>query len=135
MKKSLSVLALVQLIACLLFLVGLLTVFAPCAPKEDGGFMTCHWAGNAAAGLAAVLCVMSVIRLAARDRRLRMGLDLAVIPTALLAALTPGRLIGLCMMADMRCHRLMVPGVTVCAVLIVLAALLDAWARRERHGL
>ena len=125
MKKSLSVLALVQLIACLLFLVGLLTVFAPCAPKEDGGFMTCHWAGNAAAGLAAVLCVMSVIRLAARDRRLRMGLDLAVIPTALLAALTPGRLIGLCMMADMRCRSVMRPAMLVFSVLILVLAGID----------
>ena len=125
MKKSLSILALVQLIACLLFLVGLLTVFAPCAPKEDGGFMTCHWAGNAAAGLAAVLCVMSVIRLAARDRRLRMGLDLAVIPTALLAALTPGRLIGLCMMADMRCRSVMRPAMLVFSVLILVLAGID----------
>ena len=125
MRKSFSVLALVQLIACLLFLAGLLTAFAPCAAKEDGSFMTCHWAGSAVAGLAAVLCVMSVIRLAARDHRVRIGLDLAVIPTALLAAMTPGKLIGLCMMADMRCRSVMRPATLIFSVLILVLAGID----------
>ena len=125
MKKSFPVFALLQLIVCLLCLAGLLTVFAPCAPKEDGSFMTCHWAGSAAAGLAAVLCVISAIRVAARDRKLRMGLDLAAIPTALLTALTPGKLIGLCMMADMRCRSVMRPATLIFSVLILVLAGID----------
>ena len=42
------------------------------------------------------------------------------------SALIPGRLIGLCMMPDMRCHQLMTPGVTVCSVLALAAAVADA---------
>ena len=125
MKRSNIGLALAQLLVCLLFFAGLLTVFAPCGPKEDGGFMTCHWAGNTLVGLAAVLCVMSVIRLAARDRKARMGVDLAAIPTALLAAMTPGKLIGLCMMADMRCRSVMRPAALIFSVLILVLAGID----------
>ena len=114
---------------------GVRTFFAPCGPKEDGSWMSCHWAGQAVTGTAAVLVVLALVHLLVRDRGMKLGLDLGLAAVALCSALFPGKLIGLCMMAEMRCHRLTVPGVTVCAVLVVLAAALDAWTRRERHGL
>lgn len=40
---------------------GDLTVFAPCAAKGDGSWMTCHWAGNAVAGVAAVLTALVIL--------------------------------------------------------------------------
>ena len=36
-------------------LIGIRTFFAPCGPKEDGSWMSCHWAGQAVTGTAAVL--------------------------------------------------------------------------------
>ncbi|MBO5574333.1 MAG: DUF4418 family protein, partial [Clostridium sp.] len=38
-----------------LFLIGTKTIFGPCGPKEDGSFMTCHWAGQALFGIACVM--------------------------------------------------------------------------------
>ena len=116
-------------------LIGILTFFAPCGPKEDGSWMSCHWAGQAVTGTALVLVVLALVHLLVRDRGMKLGLDVGLAVTAICSALLPGKLIGLCMMADMRCHRLTVPGVTVCAVLVILATALDAWTRRERHGL
>ena len=37
-------------VLALALLLGLLFVFGPCAPREDGGWMTCHWAGQALKG-------------------------------------------------------------------------------------
>lgn len=116
-------------------LIGIRTFFAPCGLKEDGSWMSCHWAGQAVTGAAVVLVVLALVHLLVRDRGMKLGLDAGLAATAVCSALLPGTLISLCMMADMRCHRLMVPGVTVCAVLVVMSAVLDAWMRRERHGL
>ncbi len=118
-------------------LIGIRTFFAPCGPKEDGSWMTCHWAGQAVTGTAVVLLVLALVRILVRDRGMKVGLDMGMAAAAVLSALLPGRLIGLCMMPDMRCHQLTVPGTAVCAVLVVLAAALDAGLRLRKekgHG-
>ena len=123
------------LLLSILDLAGIRTVFAPCGPKEDGSWMTCHWAGQAVTGAAAVLLVLALVHILVLDRGMKVGLDAGIAAVALLTALLPGRLIGLCMMPDMRCHQLMVPGITVCAVLMILSAILDAGfrLRKEKH--
>ena len=67
---------------------GVLTVFAPCGAKEDGGWMTCHWAGNAVAGVAAVLTALAIMRLFVKDTKARLGLSAAMIPAAALGAVS-----------------------------------------------
>ena len=111
---------------------GVLTVFAPCGAKEDGGWMTCHWAGNAVAGVAAVLTALVIMRLFVKDTKARLGLSAAMIPAALLSALFPGRLISLCMMPAMRCRAVMSPAVTVLSVLIIAAAGIDVAAQHKK---
>lgn len=111
---------------------GVLTVFSPCGAKEDGGWMTCHWAGNAVAGVAAVLTALAIMRLFVKDIKMRLGLSAAMIPAALLAALFPGRLISLCMMPSMRCRAVMLPAVTVLSVLIIAAAGIDIAVQRRK---
>lgn len=124
---------LLLLVFSLLYLSGILTFFAPCGPKEDGSWMTCHWAGQAALGTAAVLTVLSVVHILAKDRGIKLGLDVGILSAAALSALIPGRLIGLCMMPEMRCRQLTAPGVTVCSVLILAAAAADLILQRERR--
>ena len=109
----------------IIFLVGLLTFAGPCGPKEDGSFMSCHWAGQAVKALAVLLIVMSVIRLALRDRGMKKGLSIAIVLTAITAAVIPGNLISLCMMNTMHCHAVMRPFVIVMAVLQAAAAMID----------
>lgn len=119
-------------LAALLFLLGLLFVFSPCGAKEDGGWMSCHWAAQALKGVAALALVLALLHLLPAPAERKSGLDLALIATALLALLIPGKLIGLCMMASMRCRSLMAPAVTVFSVLLLALALLDLLYQRKR---
>ena len=130
--SKISVMDIVLLVLSLAFFLGILFVFDPCGPKEDGGWMTCHWAGRAVSGVAGAILVTSVIHIFAGNSRTKIGLDLAIVPMALLAALIPGRLIGLCMMADMRCRAVMAPAVTVFSVLLIAAAVIDLLIGRKR---
>lgn len=109
-----------------LFLTGILTLFAPCGPKDDGSWMSCHWAGNAVAGIAAILLLVSVIHLFIPNEKVKAGLSIAMIPTALLSLLLPGSIIALCMMDTMRCRAVMRPGAIVMSILVIAAAVFDA---------
>ena len=113
-------------------LIGLLFVFSPCGVKEDGGWMTCHWAGQALKGIAALELVLSLLHLIPAPNERKLGLDFALVGTAVLALCVPGHLIKLCMMADMRCRSVMTPAVTVLSVLLLAAALADLLLRREK---
>ena len=132
MKQKINGFDVILLAMSAVLLLGVLTVFAPCGAKEDGGWMTCHWAGNAVAGAAAVLTALAVMRFVVRDGKVRLGLSAAMIPTALLSALIPGRLIALCMMPSMRCRAVMSPAVTVLSVLLIAAAAIDIVFRRRK---
>lgn len=107
------------------FLIGIRTFFKPCGPTDEGTWMTCHWAGQAATGVAAVLLCLAVAHVIVRNPGIKAGLTIAVIPTAVLAILIPGNLISMCMMDTMRCHAVMKPGVMICSVLMILAAGFD----------
>ncbi|MBQ5316664.1 MAG: DUF4418 family protein [Oscillospiraceae bacterium] len=130
--KKVNAIDVILVVVTALFFVGSLFVFGPCGPKEDGSYMTCHWAGNAVSGIAAVMTVTALIHLFVPDDRIKAGLSISVVPTAVLAALIPGRLIGLCMMNDMRCHSVMTPAVMVFSAVIVIAAVVDAVYRIRR---
>ncbi|MBQ9625025.1 MAG: DUF4418 family protein [Clostridia bacterium] len=115
------------------FLIGMKFVFGPCGPKEDGGFMACHWAGNAITGLAAVLTAISVIHIIVQNNQLKMGLALSTVPIAVFAFLIPNRVINLCMMHDMRCHTVMAPAVIVFSTLVIAAAAADLFMLYNRN--
>ena len=132
MKQKINVFDVILLALSVILLLDVLTVFAPCGAKEDGGWMTCHWAGNAVAGAAAVLTALAAMRFFAKDGKARSWLSAAMIPTALLSALIPGRLIALCMMPSMRCRTVMSPAVTVLSVLLIAAAAIDVVFRRRK---
>jgi len=119
-------------VLALALLLGLLFVFSPCGPKEDGGWMTCHWAGQTLKGIASLELVLTLLHLIPAPDQRKIGLDFALIGTAVLAVCVPGHLINLCMMADMRCRSVMTPAVTVLSVLLIVLSLLDFLARRKR---
>lgn len=124
-KMTLRITDILLPIFSIVFFVGLLTFAGACGPKEDGSFMTCHWAAQAVKALAVLLIVMSVVRLAVRDRDMKKGLSIAILLTAVTAAVIPGNLINLCMMNTMHCHAVMRPFIIVMAVLQAAAAIID----------
>ena len=105
-----------------LFLIGILFVFHPCGPKEDGTWMSCHCAGVAVAVCAGLMTVLSALRLALPSPKSRILLSILTILISIAAAVIPGNVIGLCMMADMRCRAVMRPAVIVFSVLTVLVS-------------
>ena len=115
----------ILLVLSAVFLIGIRTFFAPCGPKDDGSWMTCHWAGQAITGIASVLLVISVIHMFVKDAKVKQGLAIAMIPTALFSVILPGNMIGLCMMNTMRCHSVMRPASIIVSVLVIAAAAFD----------
>lgn len=134
-KKRIGACLLLQIVLNAIFFVGIQTIFAPCAPHEDGTWATCHWAGEALLGIAAVMLVMSLLHLLPLRTGMKEGLIFAMIPVSFLIIVLPGRLIPLCMMETMRCHVIMQPAVTVIAVLNIVLSAVYLWQhRKEEHG-
>ena len=123
-KVQIKALDIVFPVLSLVFLAGILTAFQPCGPRDDGSWMSCHWAGRAVAGAAGAMLVLSILRLFG-EPGMKRGIDLALIVLSVLAALFPGHLIGLCMMHDMRCHMLTAPFTAALSALTALTALFD----------
>ena len=123
----------ILLVLSAVFLIGIRTFFAPCGPKDDGSWMTCHWAGQAITGIAAVLLVISVIHMFVKDAKVKQGLAIAMIPVALFSLILPGNMIGLCMMNTMRCHSVMCTASVIVSVLVIAAAAFDLLVQRRKE--
>lgn len=120
MKKQ-TIFATILLILSVLLAVGTLTVFSACRAKDDGSYMSCHWAGMMSCALAVVLAGQSAIALfAAKSGATRRGVFAAMVPTEILLVLTPGAMISLCMMPDMHCRMLLRPFVLVMGVVLIV---------------
>ena len=131
-KGKIGVSDIVLFVVSAFFLIGILTVFAPCGPKEDGSFMTCHWAGLSVAGNAAVLAALSILHMILPDRAVKTGVSLACIPVAVLAAMTPQYIIHMCMMDTMRCHAVMRPAAIVMSILVIAASIFDVVTQKRK---
>ena len=132
-NRSIGVSDIILLVLSVVFLIGILTFFAPCSPRDDGSWMTCHWAGQAVTGIAAVLLVISVIHLVVKDAKVKQGLALAMIPVALFSIILPGNMIGLCMMDTMRCRSVMRPATLIVSVLVIVSAAFDLILQRKKR--
>ncbi len=129
-NKSFPVCGVVVFILSALFFIGSLTVFKPCGQTEEGTWMTCHWAGVAVSATAAVLCVQSLFHIIAGNK-VKNGIALAMLPTALSVIFIPEILIPLCMMKTMRCHSLLRPASIIFPVLINLVLSVDLFGRKQ----
>ena len=131
-KISIGISDIILLIASIIFFIGMLTFLRPCSAMEDGTWMTCHWAGQAIKGLAAVLVGISLIHGFVSNPHVKIGVSLAAIPVAVLTVLIPGGLIQMCMMNTMRCHAVMRPGATIFSVVTIAAAIFDIFCQRKK---
>lgn len=115
--------ALILLFLSVLIAVGSVSFLGPCV-HEDGSFGTCHWAGQAMLGIGLLLSLQSLVALLCRDNRIRIGLYLSSLMTAVLGFFTPGTLISLCRMSTMRCRSVMRPAMLIlcgfCAIFSIL---------------
>ena len=130
-KRRCGITDVLLLVLNLIFFVGIQTVFAPCEARPDGSWMTCHWAGQALIGIAAVLLAIAVMHLVIPRIQVKIGLSLAMVPVSVLAFAVPDHLIDLCMMETMHCHTVMEPAVTVLSLLNVLLAAADIYVYQK----
>ena len=116
-RKTIEWIMGILLLACSLCLsVGVKLWFHACGPKEDGSFMTCHWAQQAVLVIGCAMTVISLLALILQNGGMRRGLALAAAPCGIGAALIPNTMIKLCMMTDMHCHAVMKPAVIIAGI-------------------
>lgn len=122
----------ITLAACILLAVGVMTLFPACGPKDDGTWMSCHQAQLA---VCAIACVMSLLSLVALFVRRGVGrwLHVIVAVLAVVAALVPGTVIPLCMMAGMQCRAVMRPSVILLGALIAVCAVVSTVLERGQR--
>ncbi|MBQ8966090.1 DUF4418 family protein [Ruminococcus sp.] len=127
------ILGILLLICSLGMSAGVKLCFHACGPKEDGSYMTCHWAEQAVFTIGCVMAVISVLLLIVSNNGMRRGLALALVPAGAGAALIPNTMIKLCMMTDMHCHSVMKPAVIVLGIAAaVLGALYAVICKGEK---
>lgn len=139
-EKRFSAMGALLLALGLLLCIGAATFMHPCR-HEDETVSTCYWAGQMIVGIGAVLSVQALGLLLVKNAPARCALAFSMTSVAILALLTPGTLIRLCMMASMRCNSVMKPGTMVLSLIILVLAAGDAVkegmraakARKERH--
>lgn len=127
-----TAMAAVTLVASAFLAVGVMTLFHACAPKDDGTWMSCHYAQLVVCGLACAMAALSLVALVVRHRA-AAWLHAAVAALAVVAAFVPGGVIHLCMMAGMRCRAVMRPSVVLTCVVIAACALASALFERGRR--
>ncbi|MBP3854317.1 MAG: DUF4418 family protein [Ruminiclostridium sp.] len=118
----------------LLLTVGVKTLFSACGAKDDGSFMSCHYAEQAVFGMGIALTVISVCVLISGGSRIGTGCAVALIPAGAVTLFTPGVLINLCMMPNMHCHTVMHPAVSVICGLIIAAAAVHVFLSLRKRG-
>ena len=109
---------------------GTMTLFRACGAKDDGQWMHCHTAQNAAAAGGLLLCILFISCLFIRSIKLRTALYIIGIAGAAVVFMIPGGIVSMCMMQTMRCYAVMQPFVRVMSALIIVAALISIFQNR-----
>ena len=131
------------LIMCLALIVGILPQFTDCQsrgkaielPNGKSVPMKCHWTARAeiAVSVPLLLCGLFML-LSGRKETCRQQAALAI-ALGLSAVLLPTMLIGVCAKADMVCHALMKPMLTLAGIFVMaLGALLFVLGARHQKG-
>ncbi|MBQ4465150.1 MAG: DUF4418 family protein [Oscillospiraceae bacterium] len=131
--KKLTVTDVILLVLSTALCLGVKLVFHACGPKEDGSWMTCHWAEQAVFAVSIGMMAIAVVRLFL-ERREKAGAALAMSLMGVMTALIPNVMIRLCMMSEMRCHAVMHPAVVILSVLTAIAGAADFVLSRKEGG-
>lgn len=123
MKKN--VVNIILLFLGIFLTVGVKLFFAPCGQKEDGSYMTCHWAGEMVFAIGIVLSILAALSIVVKNAAAKSAFSIAILCTAVLTAFVPKHIISLCMMADMKCRSVMQPAVMVTSIIIAVLSIVN----------
>ena len=97
--------------------------------------MKCHWTARAEIAVAVPLLLCGVAMLLSRRRESWRQQAVMTMVLGLFVVLLPAALIGVCAKADMVCHALMKPVLTLAGIVVVaLGALCFLLAGRQKEG-
>ncbi|MBR2283889.1 MAG: DUF4418 family protein [Ruminococcus sp.] len=138
-SRSTNAAGIAMIIVGAILCIGVKAVFHACGAKDDGTFMNCHNAENAAAVLGAAMMILSAFSLFIRKKGVRICTAALTAAAGIFAAVIPNNVIHLCMMESMRCHAVMRPAVIICgiigaavSVLFIISVLLSRSAEGEK---
>ena len=132
-KKNTGTADVLMIILSVVLTLGVTFVFHACAVKEDGSFMSCHWAEKVVFGLGCVMTVISLEHLCAGSPKTKMGIGMALLPIEIFTAFVPGVTVKLCMMNNMRCHTAMRPAVIVICVILAIVTAVDIVIQKKKE--
>ena len=107
----------------LIVIIGLLVAFAPfgfahvCFPKADGGFMKCHWMGEAVRMLGGLIAALGIVFLLFKSSRI--GIAFSTIGLGICLILLQTVVIGTCKTATMSCNVYTKPTILLLAIALI----------------
>lgn len=124
LRKNFRLSDLIFAIINILFFIGITFVFHACGPKDDGSWMTCHYAQNIITLSSVIGMILSIINIFV-NAQTKLGIYLSCFVIAVGTIFVPGKLIKLCMMSDMRCNAITKPCTIVFSIIIILSAVMN----------
>ena len=102
---------------------GVIIYFHGCG-KHNDVYPSCHWANNVILALLVLLIVHALLSLLMPAGRLKAGISIAMVPTALLISIIPGFIIPLCVGRNMACISKLKPFSIITGLVIAALALI-----------
>ena len=99
-------------------------LFKVCTPMNDQ-FMRCYWTGRAELGIGLLIAILGILIFLIPSARTRLGINLSLVFTGLLASSVPTVLIGVCEMPKMNCHAVAAPSLLVLGILTTVLSLVN----------
>jgi hypothetical protein len=122
MKKKNIIIGAVVIVLGLLIALGPQFLFKVCAPHEDGGFSHCHWSAQAEIGMGFLVFALGACMIALRDPKTQLGLAIAVFLAGFVTLFIPHTLIGGCSNAEMACHKVAFPALTIESIVLLIVS-------------
>ena len=124
------------IVGMLIVIIGLLVAFAPfgfahvCFPKADGGFMKCHWMGEAVRMLGGLIAALGIVFLLFKSSRI--GIAFSTIGLGICLILLQTVVIGTCKTATMPCNVYTKPVILLLAIVLIAVDVGYLFVNRKR---
>lgn len=121
--------------SALIIIIGLLVLFAPfgfahvCPPKAEGGFMKCHWMGEAVRLLGGLIALSGLAFFICKKSR--FGISVYNIGTGVGLILLETLVIGTCKHSNMSCNVYTKPIVILLAIALIAVSLVYVFLSRK----